>query len=99
MTLQEMVMNKAAAWTWAMDWADQGRTGVRQLQETAAKIKARYCTDGLWNPDAQSVHLYLTEAAQMAQECDCQCPSPASGVALRSMECPLHNDDPQARES
>ena len=33
MTLQELVRNKAAAWTWAMDWADQGGAGARQLRE------------------------------------------------------------------
>ena len=27
MTLQELVRNKAVAWTWAMDWADQGGAG------------------------------------------------------------------------
>ena len=98
MTLQELVRNKAAAWTWAMDWGDQGGAGARQLRETTAKIKVEYCTNGLWNQDAEIVHLYLIEAAGMVDSCDCQAPSPASGVALHSMECPLHNDNPQPRE-
>ena len=34
MTLQELVRNKAVAWTWAMDWADQGGAGARQLRES-----------------------------------------------------------------
>src|ERR1700677_4821510 len=97
MTIHELCRDKSAAWRYAMDWADQGKSGARELRKVAAQIKAEYHTDGLWNPDAETVWLYLTEAAEMPDECDCQCPSPASGVALRSMECPLHNDNPQPR--
>lgn len=97
MTLGELIRNKTAAWKWAMDWADQGRWGARELRKTADKIKAEYYSEGLWNPDAEIVYLHMMEAAGIAETCDCQCPSPAAGVALRSMECPLHNDNPQAR--
>jgi hypothetical protein len=98
MTRQELLTNKAGAWTYAMGWADQGMTGARWLRKQAAEIKALYHTDGLWNPDAEIVYLYFAEAAEMAAACDCQTPSPASGAALRSMECPLHNDNPYPRE-
>jgi hypothetical protein len=98
MAFGDLIRDKTAAWKYAMDWADQGSVGARQLRRDAAQIKAEYCTDGLWNPDAQIVYLYLIEAMGMAEECDCQCPSPAIGVALRSMECPLHNENPQTRE-
>lgn len=39
--------------------------------------------------------LALVEAARRpvdaAPVCDCQCPEPSSGVALISMDCPIHN--------
>lgn len=88
MTLQELIANKAKAWTYAMEWADTGTPGARWLRKQAAVIKAQFHTDGLWNPDAEIVYLYFVEAAEMA----------ASGVALRSMECPLHNDNPHPSE-
>jgi hypothetical protein len=99
MTIQELIRDKAAAWRYATDWADQGRYGAKELRKVAAQIKAEYHTNGLWNPDAEIVYLYLIEAAEMAGACDCECPSPKSGVALRSMECPLHNDNPYSREA
>lgn len=29
--------------------------------------------------------------------CDCENPEPASGAALVSMECPIHNENPRQR--
>ena len=98
MTRQELFTNKAKAWTYAMEWADTGMSGARWLRKQAAAIKAQFHTDGLWNPDAEIVYLYFVEAAEMAASCDCQVPTPTSGVALRSMECPLHNDNPYPSE-
>ena len=94
MTIQELIANKAAAWTYAMGWADTGMPGARWLRKQAAEIKGRFYTDGLWNADAEIVYLYFVEAAEMAASCDCQAPSPPAGVVLRSMECPIHNDNP-----
>lgn len=98
MTLQQLLQNKSAAWTFAMGWADEGAAGARFLRKEAAKIKAEFCTDGLWNPDAEIVYLYFMEAAEMAASCDCQAPVSVAGPALVSMECPLHNEVPCARE-
>lgn len=66
MTLSQLLQNKAAAWTYAMEWADNGMAGARWLRKQAAEIKGQFHTDGLWNPDAEIVYLYFIEAAEMA---------------------------------
>ena len=68
MTLQELVRNKAAAWTWAMDWADQGGAGARQLREKTESeawnallsAEGRKDTIGLFSPLAQAVAEYMS---------------------------------------
>jgi hypothetical protein len=94
MTRAQLLTDKAAAWSFAMGWADQGAAGARFLSKEAVEIKRQFHTDGLWNPDAEIVYLYFVEAAEMASACDCQNPSPAAGPKMRSMECPIHNDNP-----
>lgn len=67
MTIQELIINKAAAWTFAMDWVKTGSQGSRHLRKYAADIKSRFYSDGIWNPDAEIVYLYFIEAAEMAE--------------------------------
>ena len=70
MTLQELVRNKAVAWTWAMDWADQGGAGARQLREKTESeawnallsAEGRKDTIGLFSPLAQAVAEYMSHA-------------------------------------
>jgi hypothetical protein len=66
MTTTQLLLNKSAAWKYAMGWADQGSVGARWLRKQATQIKREFHTDGLWNPDAEIVYLYFIEAAEMA---------------------------------
>lgn len=40
----------------------------------------------------------IEDACKARAACDCENPEPLSGVALVSMECPVHNDNPWPRE-
>ena len=62
MTITEMIINRKA-WDWAMEWVEYGNKKI--IEETASEIKDEYCTNGLWNPDAEIAYLMLTEAAEM----------------------------------
>ncbi|HXA22787.1 MAG TPA: DNA cytosine methyltransferase [Acetobacteraceae bacterium] len=80
------------------NWRDHDKSGYRgdQLQD-------HFKSQGMNWSDRTIKGQDFTRIAgrQRALVCDCQCPEPVSGVALVSMECPIHNwnPDPSPPES
>lgn len=64
MYLNQMIMEKKC-WDWAMGWKDD-KPGARiHINGLMIMIKDKYCTDGLWNPDAELQYQMLEEALKV----------------------------------
>jgi hypothetical protein len=50
-----------------------------------------------WSDRTKHGQDFTRIAGRQAMKCDCQCPEPQSGPAMRSMECPIHNQNPDPR--
>lgn len=71
MYLENMVSDPAITREWAEGWINAAANGlhrpVKTIQETAMKIKKRFCTNGLWAPGAKEIYNYLMDSAEIAQ--------------------------------
>ena len=64
--------NPNEASMWAMGWIEDvktrsSHTGVRRIHEAAAKLRERFCCNGMWAPGAENVYNMLRESADIAQ--------------------------------
>lgn len=78
MNTETLITDSYELLKWITGWHEEAalgnHNGVRQIHRLAANIKEKYCTNGLWNPDAEIAYEILRTAADNAQQAyeDCQ---------------------------
>ncbi len=72
MYIADLVRNPDRLEKWSQGWVESckegSHTGVKMIHDLAKKIKDKYYTNGVWNPDALAAYNSLREYAGLAQD-------------------------------